>query len=59
MGGYVLGFHDIDKTRLIPPRVITSDPSVAGVEGATRRIEDGQLIPVNGTEGYVEILPRP
>ncbi|MFC5826028.1 rifamycin-inactivating phosphotransferase [Nonomuraea insulae] len=32
-------------------------PAVVGVEGATRRIEDGQLIRVNGSEGYVEILP--
>ncbi|NRQ32186.1 phosphoenolpyruvate synthase [Nonomuraea sp. NN258] len=31
-------------------------PAVVGVEGATRRIEDGQLIRVNGAEGYVEIL---
>jgi pyruvate,water dikinase len=31
-------------------------PSVAGVENATRRIQDGQRIRVNGTEGYVEIL---
>ncbi|MEU9832675.1 rifamycin-inactivating phosphotransferase [Streptosporangium sp. NPDC048047] len=32
-------------------------PAVAGVEAATRRIGDGQLIRVNGSEGYVEILP--
>ncbi|MEU4573376.1 rifamycin-inactivating phosphotransferase [Nonomuraea sp. NPDC023979] len=31
-------------------------PAVVGVEGATRRIEDGQRIRVNGGEGYVEIL---
>lgn len=31
-------------------------PSVAGVENATRLIQDGQRIRVNGTEGYVEIL---
>jgi rifampicin phosphotransferase len=31
-------------------------PAVVGVEGATRLIEDGQRIRVNGTEGYVEIL---
>ncbi|GAA3187315.1 rifamycin-inactivating phosphotransferase [Nonomuraea roseoviolacea] len=32
-------------------------PSVVGVEGATRRIRDGQRIRVNGSEGYVEVLP--
>jgi pyruvate,water dikinase len=31
-------------------------PAVVGVEGATRRIEDGQRIRVNGTDGYVELL---
>jgi rifampicin phosphotransferase len=31
-------------------------PAVVGVENATRLIEDGQRIRVNGTEGYVEIL---
>lgn len=31
-------------------------PAVAGVENATRLIEDGQRIRVNGTRGYVEIL---
>ena len=35
-------------------------PAVVGVEGATRRIADGQRIRVNGSEGYVEILdPEP
>jgi len=28
-----------------------------GVEDATRLIGDGQRIRVNGTDGYVEILP--
>jgi phosphoenolpyruvate synthase/pyruvate phosphate dikinase len=32
-------------------------PAVVGVEHATRRIRDGQRIRVNGTDGYVEILP--
>jgi pyruvate,water dikinase len=32
-------------------------PAVVGVEHATRRIRDGQRIRVNGTEGYVELLP--
>jgi pyruvate,water dikinase len=32
-------------------------PAVVGVEHATRLIRDGQRIRVNGTEGYVEILP--
>jgi phosphoenolpyruvate synthase/pyruvate phosphate dikinase len=32
-------------------------PAVVGVEHATQRIQDGQRIRVNGTEGYVEILP--
>ena len=31
-------------------------PAVVGVKHATRLIEDGQRIRVNGTEGYVEIL---
>ncbi|SFB46543.1 pyruvate, water dikinase [Cohnella sp. OV330] len=31
-------------------------PAVVGVEGATRLIQDGQRIRVNGTEGYIEIL---
>jgi len=31
-------------------------PAVVGVEGATRRIADGQRIRVNGTDGYVELL---
>lgn len=31
-------------------------PAVVGVEGATRRIKDGQRIRVHGTEGYVELL---
>ncbi|GLY71261.1 rifamycin-inactivating phosphotransferase [Amycolatopsis taiwanensis] len=34
-------------------------PSVVGVQDATKRIRDGQLIRVNGTEGYVELLPEP
>jgi phosphoenolpyruvate synthase/pyruvate phosphate dikinase len=32
-------------------------PAVVGVEHATRLIRDGQPIRVNGTDGYVEILP--
>ncbi|MGI5499268.1 rifamycin-inactivating phosphotransferase [Lentzea sp. CA-135723] len=31
-------------------------PAVVGVEQATRTIQDGQRIRVNGTEGFVEIL---
>ncbi|MFJ4787532.1 rifamycin-inactivating phosphotransferase [Streptomyces sp. NPDC088794] len=31
-------------------------PAVVGVEGATRRIRDGQRIRVHGSDGYVEIL---
>ncbi|GAA4228214.1 pyruvate,water dikinase [Streptosporangium album] len=34
-------------------------PAVVGAEGATKRIRDGQLIRVNGSEGYVEVLPEP
>jgi pyruvate,water dikinase len=33
-------------------------PAVVGVEHATRLIEDGQRIRVNGTDGYVEVLPE-
>lgn len=33
-------------------------PAVIGVENATKLIKDGQLIRVNGTEGYVEVLQR-
>ncbi len=32
-------------------------PAVVGVENATRLIRDGQRIRVNGTNGYVQILP--
>jgi pyruvate,water dikinase len=32
-------------------------PAVVGVEQATQLIRDGQHIRVNGTDGYVEILP--
>ncbi|MEV0390226.1 rifamycin-inactivating phosphotransferase [Nonomuraea sp. NPDC050643] len=31
-------------------------PAVVGVQDATRRIEDGRRIRVNGAEGYVELL---
>jgi phosphoenolpyruvate synthase/pyruvate phosphate dikinase len=34
-------------------------PAVVGVEQATQLIRDGQRIRVNGTDGYVEILPEP
>jgi len=33
-------------------------PAVVAVENATKLIKDGELIRVNGTEGYVEILCR-
>ena len=33
-------------------------PAVVGVEQATRLIRNGQRIRVNGTDGYVEILPQ-
>lgn len=33
-------------------------PTVVGVEQATTKIADGQLIRIHGTEGYVEILPE-
>ncbi len=32
-------------------------PAVVGVENATRLIKDGQQIRVDGTDGYVDILP--
>ncbi len=32
-------------------------PAVVGAEHATERIQDGQPIRVNGTDGYIEILP--
>ncbi len=32
-------------------------PAVVGVEDATQLIQDGQPIRVNGTDGYIEILP--
>jgi pyruvate,water dikinase len=34
-------------------------PAVVGVEDATRQIRNGQRIRVDGTHGYVEILPSP
>jgi len=33
-------------------------PAVVGVDGATRRIRDGQRIRVDGTRGFVEILEQ-
>ena len=33
-------------------------PAVVGVQQATRIIQDGQRIRVNGTDGYIEILPH-
>jgi phosphoenolpyruvate synthase/pyruvate phosphate dikinase len=33
-------------------------PAVVGVEGATRLIQDGQRVRLNGTDGYVELLER-
>jgi len=32
-------------------------PAVVGVQQATRLIENGQRIRVNGTDGYIEIIP--
>jgi len=32
-------------------------PAVGGVQRATRLIQDGQRIRLQGTDGYVEILP--
>ena len=32
-------------------------PAVVGIESATKRFKDGQKIRLNGTEGFVEILP--
>ncbi|XXY18234.1 rifamycin-inactivating phosphotransferase [Sorangium sp. So ce216] len=32
-------------------------PAVVGVDNATRLIRDGQRIRLNGTDGYIEILP--
>jgi phosphoenolpyruvate synthase/pyruvate phosphate dikinase len=32
-------------------------PAIVGVEHATHLIQDGQRIRVNGTDGYIEILP--
>jgi pyruvate,water dikinase len=32
-------------------------PAVVGVEDATQLIQDGQRIRVNGTDGYIEVLP--
>ena len=34
-------------------------PAVVGVDHATQRIEDGQRIRVNGTDGSIELLPTP
>ncbi len=34
-------------------------PAVVGVPQATQRITDGQRIRVDGTDGYVELLPAP
>ncbi len=32
-------------------------PAVVGVQGATQMIQDGQMIRLNGTAGWVELLP--
>jgi pyruvate,water dikinase len=32
-------------------------PAVVGLDNATQLIRDGQQIRVNGTDGYVKILP--
>lgn len=45
--------------RMTHGAVITREygiPGVVGVEDATKLIQDGQRIRVNGTEGYIEIL---
>lgn len=45
--------------RMTHGAVITREyglPAVVGVENATKRIQDGQKIRVNGTEGWVEVL---
>jgi len=34
-------------------------PAVVGVQHATRMIRDGQRIRLDGTNGYVEVLPEP
>jgi pyruvate,water dikinase len=34
-------------------------PAVVGIDHATQLIQDGQRIRVNGTDGYIEILPAP
>jgi rifampicin phosphotransferase len=34
-------------------------PAVVGVEGATQKITDGQLIRVNGTQGIIEFIQNP
>jgi phosphohistidine swiveling domain-containing protein len=34
-------------------------PAVVGVEGATQKIADGQLIRVNGTQGIIEFVQNP
>jgi pyruvate,water dikinase len=34
-------------------------PAVVGVENATRLIQDGQRIRLDGTDGYIELLPTP
>jgi pyruvate,water dikinase len=47
---------DILVTRFTDPSWEYGLPAVVGVAHATRLIKDGQLIRVNGTEGYIEIL---
>lgn len=34
-------------------------PAVVGVEGATRKIADGQWIRVDGTQGFIEFVQKP
>lgn len=41
----------------LPAGSQVGSPAVVGVEHATRLIRNGQRIRVNGTDGYIEILP--
>lgn len=72
MRAYVLGFPEVDRTRImvvggkgasLSNRKVSSMiareyglSAVVGVEQATRLIQDGQRIRVHGTDGYIELL---
>jgi hypothetical protein len=44
--------------RNLLPAIVRAEPQLGVLEQATQLIRDGQRIRVQGTDGYVEILPQ-